>query len=354
MIIPMKFFAVLFLSGAVVIPAWGVDVDERTTGVWTNYLNSKFSVNGPNEEDWSRKLRRGQAADDLVEEDLRRDYNQAVASKDLAKQKKLVEDLQGLKPEDPEYRQWKVDYEKRVQEENRKSRRQMQRSAGENKDLQLGRLQLEMSGDLYLWESQNLPGSYQEPFLAKIQTLRRERASWREVNIEAAAMSQNPAQRRIRVKPVNLDQAGELSRILKDLAPTVSAPDLVLLSDGNRGIQDQQASLARLAKTGRGSGSLGSADEPTFSFTAKAMPLVDALALFGKLNNLNILPDPEATGLLTVDFRGLSLDKALDAILLTFGYYAEEEGGLIRVRAMETRRFVIDYPRAIRTGSTST
>jgi type II secretory pathway component GspD/PulD (secretin) len=84
------------------------------------------------------------------------------------------------------------------------------------------------------------------------------------------------------------------------------------------------------------------------------MPLKDALAMFGKLNGLNILPDPNADGLLTVTFRGLSLEKAMDAMLLNFGYYAEEEGGLIRVRAMETRRFVIDYPRAIRTGSTTT
>jgi MSHA biogenesis protein MshL len=84
------------------------------------------------------------------------------------------------------------------------------------------------------------------------------------------------------------------------------------------------------------------------------MPLKDALAMFGKLNGLNILPDPNADGLLTVTFRGLSLEKAMDAMLLNFGYYAEEEGGLIRVRAMETRRFIIDYPRAIRTGSTTT
>ena len=348
----MQRFAILFLLGAIAIPAWGGNVDDRTTGIWTNYLNSKFSINGPTQEEWSRK--RGNTADDLVEEDLRISYQRAVDSGDLARQEALVADLRARKPEDLQYRQWKLDYETRVQAENRKSRRQTQRTAGENKDLQLGRLQIAKSGDLYLWESQNLPGSYQEPFLEKIQTLRRERASWREVNIEASAMSQDPAQRRIRVKPVNLDQAGELSRILKDLAPTASAPDLMLLSNGNRGSVGQQGGLSRLAKAGRGTGSPGSADEPTFSFTAKAMPLVDALALFGKLNNLNILPDPEATGLLTVDFRGLSLDKALDAILLTFGYYAEEEGGLIRVRAMETLRFVIDYPRAIRTGSTST
>ena len=40
-------------------------VDDRTLPIWTNYLNSKFSVNGPSQEEWSRN--RGNTADDLVE-----------------------------------------------------------------------------------------------------------------------------------------------------------------------------------------------------------------------------------------------------------------------------------------------
>ncbi|NBT48606.1 MAG: hypothetical protein EBT07_12455, partial [Actinobacteria bacterium] len=44
------------------------NIDDRTVPIWTNYLNSKFSVNGPTQEEWSRK--RGNTADDLVEEDL--------------------------------------------------------------------------------------------------------------------------------------------------------------------------------------------------------------------------------------------------------------------------------------------
>jgi len=156
------------------------------------------------------------------------------------------------------------------------------------------------------------------------------------------------------VDPVTLEQAGELGKILKALGPEAPAPDLLLLTERNRATRDADGNLGRLARAGRGQGAVGTENEPSYSFTAKDMPLKDALALFGKLNGLNILPDPSADGLLTVTFRGLSLEKAMDAMLLNFGYYAEEEGGLIRVRAMETRRFVIDYPRAKREGSTST
>ena len=73
-------------------------VDDRTLPIWTNYLNSKFSVNGPSQEEWSRN--RGNTADDLVEEDLRISYQKAVDVGDLAKQEALVADLQARKPED--------------------------------------------------------------------------------------------------------------------------------------------------------------------------------------------------------------------------------------------------------------
>ena len=84
-------------------------VDDRTLPIWTNYLNSKFSVNGPSQEEWSRN--RGNTADDLVEEDLRISYQKAVDVGDLAKQEALVADLQARKPEDLQYRHWKLDVE---------------------------------------------------------------------------------------------------------------------------------------------------------------------------------------------------------------------------------------------------
>jgi MSHA type pilus biogenesis protein MshL len=91
-----------------------------------------------------------------------------------------------------------------------------------------------------------------------------------------------------------------------------------------------------------------------FSFTAKDLEVRDALALFARNNELNIVPDPDIAGQITVDFRNLSLDKSMEAILDTFNYYAEIDGGLIRVRKTKTEFFNVDYVRLNRTGSGST
>ena len=81
----------------------------------------------------------------------------------------------------------------------------------------------------------------------------------------------------------------------------------------------KEVTLAQMLRMGRGQGQAGTAEEPTFSFTAKGLPVVDALALFARLNQLNIVPDPEVSGTVTVDFRGLTLDKAMEAILESLG-----------------------------------
>jgi MSHA type pilus biogenesis protein MshL len=91
-----------------------------------------------------------------------------------------------------------------------------------------------------------------------------------------------------------------------------------------------------------------------FSFSAKDLEVKDALALFARSNDLNIVPDPDIGGRITVDFRNLSLEKSMEAILDTFGYFAEIDGGLIRVRKMRTEFFTVDYIRLNRTGNGST
>ena len=342
-------FACLWVGSSLIFAG---SVDDRTLPIWTNYLNSKFSVNGPSQEEWSRN--RGNTADDLVEEDLRISYQKAVDVGDLAKQEALVADLQARKPEDLQYRQWKLDVEGRFRAAApKKIGKSSTREAG-GMDLKIGRLGISGPQDFYLWEANSLPVEMQGPILEKVQRLKKERVSWAGVKVEATAMPKTAKLRRVRVEPVTLDQAGELGKILKGLGPEAPAPDLLLLTEKNRANRDADGNLGRLARAGKGQGTAGTEGEASYSFTARDMPLKDALAMFGKLNGLNILPDPNADGLLTVSFRGLSLEKAMDAMLLNFGYYAEEEGGLIRVRAMETRRFIIDYPRAIRTGSTST
>lgn len=107
-----------------------------------------------------------------------------------------------------------------------------------------------------------------------------------------------------------------------------------------------QASMARA--TGNPDGA------KLYSFSAKDLEVKDALVLFARSNELNIVPDPDITGQVTVDFRNLTLDKSMDAILDTFNYFAELDGGLIRVRKTRTEFFHIDYVRLNRSGNGST
>lgn len=87
-----------------------------------------------------------------------------------------------------------------------------------------------------------------------------------------------------------------------------------------------------------------------FSFRAREMPLVDALRLFSRANTLNIVVEPGVEGVVTVDFQGLDLGKAMAALLDTQGYYWEKDGELIVVRWLKTRIFTMDYIRLERSG----
>jgi len=90
--------------------------------------------------------------------------------------------------------------------------------------------------------------------------------------------------------------------------------------------------------------------QTVFSFRAQDMPLADALALFAGANHLNIVAGPDMTGDITVDFHGLSLERAMAALLDAYGYYWERDQDLIRVRRLETRKFTLDYIRLVRSG----
>jgi MSHA biogenesis protein MshL len=90
-----------------------------------------------------------------------------------------------------------------------------------------------------------------------------------------------------------------------------------------------------------------------YSFTARELDIKDALALFARTHDLNIVPDPDVSGAVTVDFRNLSLEKSMEAILDAFGYYAEADRGLVRVRSQKTEMFTVDYIRLVRGGNGS-
>ena len=90
---------------------------------------------------------------------------------------------------------------------------------------------------------------------------------------------------------------------------------------------------------------------PLYSFRAQELPLVDALALFARSNQLNIVSGPKITGKVTVDFHDLPLDRAMSALLEAHGYYWENQDDLIQVKQFKTQSFNIDYIRLIRGGT---
>jgi MSHA biogenesis protein MshL len=94
-------------------------------------------------------------------------------------------------------------------------------------------------------------------------------------------------------------------------------------------------------------------DGRVYSFSAKDLDIKDALALFARSNELNIVPDPDVTGTVSVEFKNLPIEKSMEAILGAMGYYADASGGLIRVHSQRTEFFTVDYLRLIRTGNGS-
>jgi len=75
--------------------------------------------------------------------------------------------------------------------------------------------------------------------------------------------------------------------------------------------------------------------------------------MFARANHLNIVPDLDVEGSVTVDFQDLPLDLAMSALLEANGYYFAQEGALIRIRNQETRLFQIDYIHTTRAGQGS-
>ena len=90
-----------------------------------------------------------------------------------------------------------------------------------------------------------------------------------------------------------------------------------------------------------------------FSFSAEDVSIKQALALFARANRLNIVPDLDVEGSVTVDFRDLPLDLAMSALLEANGYYFVQDGPLLRVRNREIRLFQIDYIHVTRSGQGS-
>jgi len=93
------------------------------------------------------------------------------------------------------------------------------------------------------------------------------------------------------------------------------------------------------------------AGKTLYSFQAADLDLKIALTTFARANNLNIVPDHDITGTVTLDVRDLPLAQMMRALLEANDCTWQEENGLIRVRSTETRTFTVDYLRLSRKGT---
>jgi MSHA type pilus biogenesis protein MshL len=87
-----------------------------------------------------------------------------------------------------------------------------------------------------------------------------------------------------------------------------------------------------------------------YRFKAEDLDLKTALAILARDNNLNIVPDNDVNGVVTLDVHDLPLEMMMRALLDASDCSWREENGLIRVRNYETRTFTVDYLRLSRKG----
>jgi len=90
-----------------------------------------------------------------------------------------------------------------------------------------------------------------------------------------------------------------------------------------------------------------------FSFHARNLPVEQAMAQFAQTYGINVVIDNDVQATVTIDFRNLSLDKALEAMLETNGLSWEWNEGLLRVTRQQTKTFMVDYLRMVRSGTSS-
>ncbi len=93
--------------------------------------------------------------------------------------------------------------------------------------------------------------------------------------------------------------------------------------------------------------------EILYSFIAQNLPITQALQIFAKAYDLNIITDSDASGTITVQFHDLPFDQAMEAMLDSQNLYWEREHNLISVKSWETRNFTVNYIRLVRGGSGS-
>ena len=97
----------------------------------------------------------------------------------------------------------------------------------------------------------------------------------------------------------------------------------------------------------------GIGEKRLYSFRGENLEMKTALALFARANNLNIVPDLDVSGQVTLDIANLSLERMLQAFLEAHDYSWTVQEGLIRVHSVQSRTFTVDYLRMTRDGDGS-
>ncbi len=104
---------------------------------------------------------------------------------------------------------------------------------------------------------------------------------------------------------------------------------------------------------------VGDSDSPSlmagraYSFQADGMDIRKALELFARANDLNMIIHSDVSGSVTVKFKKLPFREAMIAILDSLGYWWEENNGMIKIYAIESKTFHIDYIKLVRGGKGS-
>ncbi|NWG04047.1 MAG: hypothetical protein HXY44_14435 [Syntrophaceae bacterium] len=82
-----------------------------------------------------------------------------------------------------------------------------------------------------------------------------------------------------------------------------------------------------------------------FSLYARDSNVQDVLLAFSKESELNMVIDPELSGKVTIDLKGVTLKEALEAILTPLGWAYRVDGKFIKISRpqMETRMFTLNY-----------
>jgi MSHA type pilus biogenesis protein MshL len=229
----------------------------------------------------------------------------------------------------------------------------------------------------YEWAVENVPGNVALSLVTHLQSLKTTDPAWSGAMVEVIPVDEAEAEKKmLEGSPVKPEGGSKLQNIYINNLTMGQGQSLMAFWNTVQGTMPEEVGsltpklvpwksaaemeaksvgkLSHLIAKKKPRGGSRASGDILYSFTAKDMEITDALALFARLNDLNIVPNPEVTGTITVDFRGLNLDKALEAILEAKGYFAEEEGGLIRVKGLETRYYVLDYLRVQRQGQVQT